>query len=106
MDATYRAAGEHTHVPSAISAAHYIAAIIMTLVEYKWLAPIAQNKDEGGNSTAEESDEEIELGTVTSGAVMYKRLKCVETEECIDDSSLNNNLDTNLDGVVPLVYMQ
>ena len=69
--------------------------MIVILVKYKWLAPIAQRWE----STVEESDEEIELGTVKSGAAMYERLKCVETEECID----NSNLDSNLDIVVPLL---
>ena len=95
MDASYRAAGERTHVPTAISAAYLITVLIISLATYKWLAPIAQDVREGWDSTADKSDEEMELDNLANGAGMYERLECDETgemEDCGNDSSVESKL--------------
>ena len=97
MDASYRAAGERTHVPTAISAAYLITVLIISLATYKWLAPIAQDMCEGWDSTADKSDEEMELDNLANEAGTYERLaiECDETgkmEDCGNDSSVESKL--------------
>ena len=95
MDTTYRAAREHTHVPTAITATSLITVLIIFLATYKWLAPIAQDVREGWDSTTDKSDEEMELDNMVNGAGTYQQLECDETgemEDCDNDSSVESKL--------------